>query len=515
MTLPSWQKIKEKLTPFFEGYAYPVLVAAMVLLGHRTGFEFYINLINCLLFLLALSVCDTVRPIIPFALTFVYQVSVVNSPAAPTLSKYYFTGIRLPLLLLLAVLLLAGIIYYVLRTELWRSVSLRTTPLLLPLLLLAAVFLYSNLTSKKYFFGNLLFSIIQIFSFVIIFLLFYHGLEKEDPKKIFDYFCYVSTIVSLLLIAELALLYLDGDVINDQGQIEKTKIFTGWGVSTSIGAVLSILIPINFYRALKGPARIFHFAVATLLLVASACSMSRNALLFGAIAYAVCLIIACVYSEYKRLFRIGSGVLFAVTLVLLLVFHADIIRLFNEYFALGFHNDGRFAIWRNAIWAFKKSPIFGVGFFIDALQLLNNYGISLFPVMIHNTPLQFLASCGLIGLLFYLVYRIMTLRPFLRHPSFEKTFLGITILVFLAESLLDVFVFTVYPLIYYNIALAIAHHLAREDERLAARKPLSDRTKSIPISSGTTLTLDLSVSEDAKTTELSVKVSSDKEDPRT
>lgn len=481
-TLPSWQKLKEKLSPFFTGYAYPLLVAAMVLLGHRTGLEFYIALLNCALFLLALAVCDSIRPMLPFALTFIYQVSVTNTPSYPTLSDYYFTGVRLPLLILLAVLLVVGLAFYIWRTELWRRVGFRSTPLLLPLLLLSLVFLCNGITSQKYRLDNLLFGVIQIFSFAILFLLFYHGLEKEKPRDLFDYFCYISTIISLLIIIELLLLYLDGNIIDAQGKIDKNKIFTGWGVSTSIGAMLSLLIPINFYRAVKGPARLFHFTVATLLLVASAFSMARNALLFGTAIYLLCFVIACLRGEYKKHFRIGGGVLFAVTLCLLFVFHKQIAQLFGDYFALGFHPDGRFTIWRTALRTFVQSPILGGGFFIDALQVLNDYGISLFPVMAHNTPLQFLASTGAIGIAAYLFYRVMTLRPFLRHPSLEKTFIGLTLLVLLAESLLDVFVFTVYPLIYYNIALAVAHHLAKEDDRLAERKPLAQGDDRIPAS---------------------------------
>ena len=89
--------------------------------------------------------------------------------------------------------------------------------------------------------------------------------------------------------------------------------------------------------------------------------------------------------------------------------------------------------------------------------------------MVHNTPLQFLASMGVVGLAVYIFYRVMTLRPFFRHPSPEKGFLGLAILVFLAESLLDIFVFMVYPLFYYNIALIIAILLTKEDESLAPK----------------------------------------------
>lgn len=460
---------REKLPSFFEGYAYPVLVCLMVLIGHRTGYEFYINILGCLLFVLALTVCDSLRPMIPFALTFIFQVSVKNTPCSPVLSDYYFTGWRLPVVIGLVALLLFGFVFYTVKSGLLDRIGFRNTPLLLPLLCLSAVFLLNGVGADKYTPMNLFFGVVQILSYLVFFVFMYHGLERENPKELFSYFCYITTLVSLLLIAELILLYLDGNVINDEGQIVKVNIFIGWGVSTTIGAMVSILIPLNFYRAIKGPVPLFHFLVATALLVASVFSMSRNALLFGCAVYAVCLVIGCAYGQNRKAFRIGSCLLLFAAIVGIFLFREDISRLFSEYFDLGFMDDGRFVIWRNAMWAFRKSPVFGAGFFIEALELLNNYGISLFPVMVHNTPLQFLASMGIVGLVAYVFYRIATLRPFFRHPSLEKTFLGLAILMLLAECLLDVFCFMVYPLFYYNIALVIAFLLMKEDDSLAPK----------------------------------------------
>ena len=401
---------REKLPSFFEGYAYPVLVCLMVLIGHRTGYEFYINIVGCLLFVLALIVSDSLRPMIPFALTFVYQVSLKNTPCAPVLSDYYFTGHRLVIVICLAVLLLIGFAIYIGKTGILGRIGFKNTPLLLPLLCLSAVFLLNGLGADKYTPMDLFFGAVQVLSFLVFFVLFYHGLEREDPKDLFSYFCYITTLVSLLLIAELALLYLDGNIINDEGEIVKGNVFIGWGVSTTIGAMVSILIPINFYRAIKGPLPFFHYLVATALLVASVFSMSRNALLFGCAAYVICLIIGCVYGHHKKAFRIGGLVLLTAAIAGMIVFRENIVRLFSPYFDLGFMDDGRFVIWRNAMWAFRRAPIFGAGFFIEALELLNNYGISLFPVMVHNTPLQFLASMGIVGILAYAYYHYVGVK---------------------------------------------------------------------------------------------------------
>ncbi len=472
---------REKLASFFEGYAYPVSVCLMVFIGHMTGYEFYINILGCCLFVLALMVSDSLRPMIPFALTFIYQVSVKNTPCSPVLSDYYFTGPRLIIVICLAALLLFGFVFYIVKTGLLGRIGFKNTPLLLPLLCLSAIFLLNGLGADKYTPMNLLFGGIQVFSFFLFFVLMYHGLERENPKELFSYFCYITTLISLLLIAEVVLMFLNGNIINEKGQIVKNYIFMGWGVCTTIGTVLSVLIPLNFYRAIQGKFALFHFLIATALLAAVILTMSRNALLFGGIAYLCCLIISCVYGKNRKAFRVGSLLLLIGALVGFVLFRENIMRLLSDYFERGFMDNGRFVIWRNAMWAFRKNPIFGAGFFIEALELLNNYGISLFPVMVHNTPIQFLASTGVVGLVVYALYRIMTLRPFFRHPSLEKSFLGIAILMFLAECLLDVFAFMIYPLFYYNIALIIALLLSKEDEALAEQNKLSalEKTKRV------------------------------------
>ena len=105
---------------------------------------------------------------------------------------------------------------------------------------------------------------------------------------------------------------------------------------------------------------------------------------------------------------------------------------------------------------------------VDRMSLFYAHASPMTRVVI-DTTLQFLASAGVVGLAVYIFYRVMTLRAFFRHPSPEKGFLGLAILVFRAESLLDVFVFMVYPLFYYNIALIVAILLTKQDESLAPK----------------------------------------------
>ena len=57
LTLDGWRA-------FFVGRAYPLLIAALVLFGNLTALDYYLNFIITGLFVFAMMISDTVRPLI-------------------------------------------------------------------------------------------------------------------------------------------------------------------------------------------------------------------------------------------------------------------------------------------------------------------------------------------------------------------------------------------------------------------------------------------------------------------
>ena len=160
------------------------------------------------------------------------------------------------------------------------------------------------------------------------------------------------------------------------------------------------------------------------------------------------------------MFRIITLSGIAAILLFALVFFGKIKLILGDYFERGFSDNGRYELWQLAIDTFKKSPVFGngfYGFFTDKI-----YEFSSFPRMAHNTVLEILAAMGVFGILAYAWYRAETALLFFRRPSVTKTMLGMSVLVFLLGSLLDNFVFNLHPTFYYTIALVIACRLDSE-----------------------------------------------------
>lgn len=442
---------------FFEGRLYPALTVLCVLIGSTTGSEFILNIFNILAMSAALLLVDSVLALlVPFT-TIIYQVSLKNSPGHPTFSDYYFSGWRLPVLIFLIIIFALSIGFFLFRMQIWRRLSFKKTPLLLPLIILSLAFLLNGVFSEGVGVDNLLFALSQAFAFLGIFAVFAAGLsEKDDAKRIGEYFSYASLLITLLLFSELLVRYITAwDAIFAGGSIVKDEVLLGWGIWNPIGVSIAVLIPMNFYGALKSRHHLLYFGGAILATLGAFMSMSRNAMIFSSLAFLSCILICCFVGEQKRFFRITSAVGAAMLAVLAIALREKLFAIISSALSLG--DNGRFDIWGEAIREFLKNPLFGTGFWSVPSDAF--YVTSFLPPFAHQTFVELLSACGIVGLLAYLFYRAKSAVPFLRRPTLLKTMLGISILVLLGESLLDNFVFYIYTMVYYNAALASAFHL--------------------------------------------------------
>ena len=439
---------------FFSSKYYPILVALLSFLSWTFGLEFFLFVINLALMCTALCVCDTVTPLIMPFITVIYNVSIKNSPAHPTFSDYYFTSWRLPVLIIMVTAFIASLAVFAVKNKIFSRISIKDSGILIPLFILSAAFSTNGIFSTTAGLGNLVFGLAQAFAFLFIYIYIRYGFaERETTEELGLHIAYISSLISLLLIGELAVLYLTSDGIFDGGSIVKEAISLGWGVWNPVGVCITVLIPMTLYGAMRSRHTFYYFAVAALTALAAVMTMSRNAMIAAVIFFVGCVVIASFFGERKRTFRIISGVGAVLFLLFLIVFREKIAELLSDYLERGLSDNGRFELWRAGIDAFLEYPIFGVGFFgvpADTFHVTD-----FMPNFSHQTFVELLAATGLFGFLAYLFYRVATIIPFFKRPTLLKTMLGLSMLVLLVESLLDNFLFYIYPLVYYNAALAI------------------------------------------------------------
>lgn len=451
---------KENISRFYMGPIYPAVIAAIVTLGSITGTEIFLNFIHTALLVGALSVCNSIRPLIISLCTYVYQISLENSPFYPNYSDYYVTSWRLPALIVVALLIASALVFFVVKNKIYKKISFKKTPFLISLLCLSAAFMLNGAFSPSWNMKNLILGASQTLIYLVLFVVIYHGFsDEEGTEDLAKYFAYISMLIALIISAELIHLYLSSDSVIVDGAINKVGVALGWGIWNLVGVSASVLIPMIFYGMAKNRYPWLYFSVAALTWIASVMTMSRNALVFSTLTFVACVLIFCFVGENKRIFRIITAIGALAALILAVALWDKIQALFADFFDRGLSDNGRFNLWGEAFDNFLASPVFGAGFYGFDVETAV---FGPLPKMAHNTVLQLLSATGIVGFSAYVYYRIQTVIPFVKKPTLAKTMLGISILVLLAESLLDNFIFNFYPMFYATVALAIANRVANE-----------------------------------------------------
>jgi O-antigen ligase len=447
------------------GKYYPIAVAVLVTLGHITGLEVIFCIFNVLLAALALCVCNSIRPLYIVFITFSYQVTKAHSPAIPAFSDYYFTGWRLPVVIILGAVALFGIVYFIVKNRLIFKLNFRKTRLLLPLLALSAAFLLGGAFSETHSVKGLIFGATQVLTYLVVFMLFYLGLsEDERAEDTVDYLVYIALVVAYMLMAQMLHLFIFGDAISGGG-INKDNINLGWATANPLGAIFVSLIPLLFYGAVRKKNGWLYLVTATLTWVFGVLTCSRNTMLFGTLIFVACLLLSCFKGGERKKRFIGLLSFGAVScLVLVIFFRQELATVFKSFAQLGFDNNGRFKVWAQAWGLFCRNPLFGSGFF-SIVDPDIYVAVEAMPTMAHNTIFELLAGTGFFGICAYSYYRIDILAMAFRRPGLQKTLLTAATLTVALQSLLDGFVFFYYPVFMPLAALAVLCRVCDSQEK--------------------------------------------------
>jgi O-antigen ligase len=373
------------------------------------------------------------------------------NPTYPSFSDYMTRPSTIGAIVGMIVVLVLG---YIAHQVLWGDILRifkKKTSLTLAIIPLAVALLLNGAFASEYKPMNLLFAGGTILSWIIFYLIDYHHIRHS--KDTIRYYCQVTCIVLLLLVAELVFIFISRGVIVG-GAVDTSKIHFGWGVYNCFGGIVAMLIPPIFYLALTERFGGVYYALGCLAWVAIFLSTSRSSLLFGSLALLASVIIACFVGRHKRAYRIVALLGTLAVIGGAILFWDKIMELVPRYMEVLLDDSERFTIWKMGIDYWCQYPIFGVGFFgVDKLSYAVNYA-----GLLHNTLIELMAAGGSVATLAYLYYRVKTAMIFFRRPTLQRVFLGMSILVLLGTSLLDIHTFTIYPLFFYAAALSMAEH---------------------------------------------------------
>ena len=410
---------------------------------------------------------DDLSPIMPLFVLCYVTPSISNNPGLSNEGVFFgSTAIYLVCLVSVAVAVL------LLRIALDKDFGLRrlfTTKraLLWGIIALGATYLLSGIAHERYSeiaTRNLLFSFIQFASIFLLYFILSTSVKWNQFNL--DYFAWSGLVMGFVVSAEVLFLYLTNDVIV-AGSINRGMIYTGWGCCNNVGAIISLSIPFAFYFASKKKHGSIFLCIACLLVGMVVLTTSRGSLVGALYAFIACFIFTNFRARNKKEFRIASIVLLCVIAAAMLIFREFLAEKFAQVLSIAHMENGtlvirdsnRFEIYRNGWEIFLRNPIFGQSFYPLEYDMFSfsqtEQFTSFFPPRWHNTVIQMLASCGIVGMLAYSYHRVDTFRLYFKKRTLTNTYILHFIITLLIMSLLDCHFFNVGPVLFYSIALAV------------------------------------------------------------
>lgn len=443
---------------------FPFLNAVMTLLCYYLGWDivliYYIVIAGSAIFIL----CDDLTPVISIFLFISIIVSAKNSPSIfnaghdeSAVSDYYFKPvIYIQIIILVALFICAGV-YRLGLTIAKKKFTLN--PNFFGLCAFCVTLLLNGIFSKNYDTKNIVFGLMLVFFFLGIYSLLKDNLTIN--KAFYEKLALAFFALSLVLILELFIAYITIDNLIVDGHINRDKLTFGWGIWNTMGMMLVLCIPAVTYLAIIKKYGFIYTLYSALLFVSVILSCSRQSIVGAFLIYPLCLIILLVKGKDRIANLSIIGCALVAGIILLIVFKDTVLQyfilLFKQIVVNGeLDGSGRTQLWREAARYFRNNPFFGSGFFVH-FSYQGDSGLGFIPLMCHNTFLQILSSCGLIGLAAYTLHRAQSVVSFCKNMTVDRAFIAITILTILVLSLFDNHLFNIFPTIIYSSLIAVLY----------------------------------------------------------
>ncbi|MDE6557740.1 MAG: O-antigen ligase family protein [Clostridia bacterium] len=448
-------------------YYFPLVTAAVAILGYYTGVELLTIWYLAICGTAILICCKDVSPIICVFLFVNVIISLQHCPLEPIDSQYLSQPAIAGQIIAAICLICVAIVYRFVLSLVKRQ--FRITPMFWGLLGFSLALTFGGIFYSHYSIMSLIFGFGLGAVFLCVYVFMCANLQLNDVafKKIAFYFLIWFAVVALELIV--AYFITDGLIVN--GKVERTKLMFGWGTYNNTGVFLTLTIPAWFYFARKCDKWSVAFIIGGLFNLAMCfLSMARQGMLMGVIIFIACCVWLLVRDKGKKRL-INACVMGGLLLVILIVgaaMHDKVGQFFSSLLAGLKTGNGRTRLWQQAMDNFLNHPLLGIGFY-DPCALEVYPGGSLpqvgyfagdnlstsDPYMCHNTIFQILSASGLVGLVAYVVHRMHTVFSYIDNPTDERTFIALTVAGLLLLSLLGNHIFSVLPTLIYSALIAM------------------------------------------------------------
>lgn len=449
-------KISIALGRFFNSIYFPVFTAAVVLMFYYLGLDILTIWYLCICWALIFLTCKDVTPLLCVILFMCMMISEKNTPSPNGASSDYFMRAEiLAQIGIAASLAIAASVYRVTVTAL--SGRLKLTPVFWGLVVFAAALIFNGVLSAEYKAGNLLYGAVLAGLFLGVYTLGLGNIQADGQtfKKVAGYFIAAFAVLAV----EIILLYARTENLISGDRINRELIFFGWGTYNNFGVLVCTTLPAWFYLAGSEKNGFLYIFGGTANLLIAFMSMSRQTMIVSMLLFVVCTVWLFVRSGGEERLKNFLTIAFIVTVLgIILTGMYDDLKKFIEPLLENFKSgSGRTELWEAGIKYFFANPLFGIGFHGGDISAWDygSAGLDFVPRMYHNTFVQLSASCGLFGLLAYIAHRTQTVISFFENPSHERFFIALAACAILLSSLLDVHIFSPFPVLVYSMLLSL------------------------------------------------------------
>lgn len=431
---------------FFNSKYYPFALFLFALISHTFSIEILGIVAVMTAACIGLLICNDFKFLIaPFVVS-----NLMFSEKSVATGKYYEKPYLIAIACGVVGVLILLTIHFILYRKNIKVGDFKKSKLFWGLIIFSiAVFLNGFFNFSEYHHGNIAYASILVFAVTGIIFLFSIGLKKDEG--LIEYILYVLYLMSILVTLELFIAFTNQiDIVN--GSIDKESIKIGWGMWNNIGGYLAFLLPIHFYFAstIKKWGWAFYLS-GIVSFIAIALTLSRSSLLSGGLSLLFCIIVVCFFGVNKKINRIFAICLFGVGIIGIIALWGKISTILGDYLARGLDDNGRFEMYKHGLINFINHPIFGGGF--NSAYVTDHIFNIFLPPRYHNTIIQMMGTCGILGLGAYLFHRYQTIRLFLSSKKLSTLFVALCIGTMLLGSMLDNHFFNIYPTFIYSFML--------------------------------------------------------------
>lgn len=433
-----------------ESKFFPFISAAVILFGYY----FSLDLLNiyyvAICILLVLLFLDDSTPIIGIFLFMNIILSKEHSPAININGSEYLYQPEVLSQIIAVVALLIVIVLIKIAIAI-KNKQFKFSPMFFGLAVLFVALLLNGIFAEGYSYGYFLFGLAVAASFLGIFM--YGACTITPNKETYEKIAWAFIAMSLTMIIELVVAYLTTEDLIVDGVIVRGRLTYGWGVYNTMGMLLTMSLPAAFYLAGRYKYGWLFTIYAIIVFIANWFSMSRQAMIGSTIIFVLCTIVLLVKGRNKLInFAVIIAVIAALAIYISVCWD-QVSTLFSSILAALDTGSGRTILYEQALENFAKYPIFGIGF--CSPETTDYAGELVFPLTYHDTILQFLGSCGAVGLFAYGLHRAQTVISYVKNITVERTFVALTILALLIVSIFDNHLFHFFPTLVYSMLVAV------------------------------------------------------------